>query len=96
MTYEHLLAALAEFDLPLRASLQEIRERYRQLVRQYHPDSAVSDDPERICRINAAYAVLNDYLSQYPFDFSKQAFFERYPEERVREQFYGKDLWKSR
>ena len=96
ISYEDLQAALEEFGLPLRASFEEIRKRHRELVRRYHPDCGGSDDPERIMRINAAYAILTDYVSQYPFDFSRQAFYDRYPEERLREQFYGESLWKEK
>jgi curved DNA-binding protein CbpA len=96
ISYAELLAALEEFNLPQRASLRAIRERYRQLVRRYHPDCAQGDDPERIMRINSAYAILNDYIGQYQFDFSRQAFYDRYPEERLREQFYGENLWQGK
>lgn len=96
ISYEDLQAALREFKLPMRASLDQIRQRHRELVRRYHPDSGGSDDPERICRINAAYEILIEYISQYQFDFSRQAFYDRYPEERLREQFYGESLWKGK
>jgi len=96
ISYADLLAALEEFNLSQRASLRQIRERHRELVRRYHPDCGQGDDPERIIRINAAYAILNDYISQYQFDFSRQAFYDRYPEERLREQFYGENLWQGK
>jgi len=93
MTYEDLLAALAEFDLPEKVTLKKIRARHRQLVRRYHPDKGASPDNEKIRRINAAYKILNEYVSQYNFDFSKEVFFDHYPEERLREQFYDVGLW---
>ena len=93
MTYEDLIAALAEFDLPQQVTLKKIRDRHRQLVRQYHPDRGAASDNDKIRRINAAYKVLNEYLSDYRFDFSKETFFEKYPEERLQDQFYGVGLW---
>ena len=39
MTYKDLTAALAEFDLPQQVTLKKVRERHRQLVRRYHPDT---------------------------------------------------------
>ena len=96
MTYEDLLAALEEFDLPSRATLQEIRERHRTLVRQHHPDRTATADTERISRINAAYAVLTAYISEYRFDFSRVTFLEQYPEERLKEQFSDVGLWGGR
>ncbi len=93
MTYEDLMAALAEFDLPQQVTLKKIRDRHRQLVRQYHPDKGAAPDNNKIRRINAAYKILNEYVNDYRFDFSKGAFWEQYPEERLQEQFYGVGLW---
>ncbi len=93
MSYADLIAALEEFNLPQRATIRLIRADQLEMVRRYHPDCGVEDNPERIMRINAAYAILSDYVSQYQFDFSRQAFYDRYPEERLREQFYGENVW---
>ncbi len=93
MTYEDLMAALTEFDLPDQATLKKIRERHRTLVRQHHPDQGADPDNEKIRRINAAYKILNDYISDYRFDFSRETFWRQYPEERLQEQFYGVGLW---
>jgi len=93
MTYDDLMTALAEFDLPLQVTLKKIRARHRQLVRRYHPDRGADPDNEKIRRINAAYKVLNEYIGDYRFDFSRETFFSQYPEERLREQFYDVGLW---
>lgn len=75
MTYEELMAALTEFDLPAQVTLKKIRERHRQLVRRYHPDKGVQTDIDKIKRINAAYKILNEYIKHYRFDFSEETFF---------------------
>ena len=93
MTFEELQFALEEFDLPAQTTWKKIRERHRQLVRLYHPDKGESVDSERIRRINAAYKILNLYVGDYRFDFSKAQFLEQYPEERLREQFWSEKLW---
>lgn len=93
MTYEDLQEALVELDLPPQATLQLIRERHRQLVREHHPDRGGAAGNEKIRRINAAYRVINDYLSRYRFDFSRKTFMELYPEEKLRRQFYDVGLW---
>lgn len=93
MTYQELQEALAEFDLPERTSLRQLKGRHRQLVRRYHPDKGVESDPEKIRRINAAYQVLRKYCNDYQFDFSRQEFLEQFPEERLREQFAHDSLW---
>lgn len=93
MVHEDLLAALAEFDLPLRVSWKKIRERHRQLVRRYHPDRGQQVDADRIRRINAAYRTLRDYVGDYSFDCSREEFLQQYPEERLREQFWHDKPW---
>ncbi len=93
MTFEELQSALDEFDLPARVSLKKIRARHRQLVRRYHPDRGAQADKERIRRINAAYKVINEYLSDYHFNFSREEFFQQNPEERLREQFWSERPW---
>ncbi|MDX2478999.1 MAG: J domain-containing protein [Desulfuromusa sp.] len=93
MTYEDLMTALTEFDLPQQVTLKKVRERHRQLVRRYHPDIGADAGNDKIRRINAAYKILNEYISDYRFDFSRETFLGQYPEERVREQFYDVGLW---
>jgi hypothetical protein len=93
MIYEDLQAALTEFDLPPSTTWKKIRERHRQLVRQYHPDKGEHVDGEKIRRINAAYKILSEYVGDYCFDFSREQFLEQYPEERLREQFWSDKPW---
>lgn len=93
MTYEELQFALEEFDLSAQTTWKKIRERHRLLVRRYHPDKGVQVDEDKIRRINAAYKILNEYVGDYLFDFSKEQFLEQYPAERLREQFWSEKLW---
>ena len=47
----------------------EIKQAYRRLVKQFHPDSNQADgDPERIIRINAAYEILKDTANRRSYD----------------------------
>lgn len=96
MTYEELQTARAELDLPEQVTLKKLRQRHRELVRRYHPDRGAAGDNDRIRRINAAYKLLNQYIADYRFDFSRETFRQQYPEERLREQFYDVDLWGGR
>lgn len=93
MTYEELQFALEEFDLSVQTTWKKIRERHRQLVRRYHPDKGEQVDEDKIRRINAAYKILNEYVGDYRFDFSREQFFDQYPEERFKEQFWSEKLW---
>jgi preprotein translocase subunit Sec63 len=48
--------ALAVLGLPLNASPDQIKRRYRKLAKRYHPDCG--GDPKQMQRIIAAYEVL--------------------------------------
>lgn len=55
--------------VPARASHQEIRHAYRQLVRQYHPDAnRPTADRERFIQVQEAYEVLSDRRRRRAYD----------------------------
>ena len=76
-----------------RATLQDIKSRHRELVKQYHPDTGDTTDPASIRQINAAYRIVTEYVSGYRFSFSEEEFCEQNPEERIRRQFMDDPLW---
>jgi DnaJ-class molecular chaperone len=87
MTYAELQEALRILELGERATMKEIKARHRALVKRYHPDAGSTAEPEVIRQINAAYRILQDYLSEYRFSFAESEFYEQNPEERFRQQF---------
>jgi len=93
MTYAELCEALEVFGLSGRATLKQIKQRHRELVRAHHPDHHDATDDEQITAINAAYAVLSAYCLSYRFDFSREEFLEQNPEERLRSQFASDPVW---
>ncbi len=70
------------------ASVEEIKQRWRELAREHHPDRAGSDGVERdrlttrMARINAAYDVLSDPVRRARYDATPHARRERYAEGR--------------
>ncbi|GFO59520.1 molecular chaperone DnaJ [Geomonas silvestris] len=95
MTFKELCLAREVFGLSERATLKEVKTRHRELVKLHHPDAG-GGDPAQIRRINTAYQVLTDYLTQYSFSFSEAEFYEQNPEERLRRQFMDESLWGGR
>jgi curved DNA-binding protein CbpA len=91
MNYNELLKAQKMLGLGERASLSQIKERYRELARQHHPDAG--GESEAMQEINAAYALLLSYLADYRFSFAEEEFYEQQPEERLRRQFGDDPLW---
>jgi DnaJ-class molecular chaperone len=96
MTYKELSLAREVFGLGERATLKEVKSRHRHLVKLHHPDTGHADNPEQIRRINLAYQVLLDYLTQYSFSFSEAEFYEQNPDERLRRQFMDEAQWGGR
>ncbi len=96
MTFEELDAARRRLELPPRASLAEIRARYRALVKQHHPDRAGGVEDDAIRAINQAYRALRAYCDGYVFDFGREEFLEQNPEERLRAQFADDPVWGGR
>ncbi len=93
MDYAELQAALKAFGLGERATLKEIKDRHRELVKRYHPDGGEVGDHQAIQEVNAAYGVLRDYIAGYRFSFAEAEFYEQCPEERLRHQFGDDPLW---
>jgi hypothetical protein len=93
MTFEELRQARCLFGLPERATLREIKARYRELARRHHPDRVAGEDAEPMRRINAAYRLLLEYCGSYRFCFAEAEFFEQNPDERLRRQFAQDPVW---
>jgi curved DNA-binding protein CbpA len=92
MDYSELRQAQELLGLGERASLKEIKERYRELARQHHPDAG-GEENQVMQGINAAYALLLAYVEAYRFSFAEDEFYEQQPEERLRRQFDDDPLW---
>ena len=92
MEYKELRQAQKLLGLGERASLKEIKDRYRKLARQHHPDAG-GVESQAIQEINAAYALLIAYVQDYRFCFTEEEFYEQQPEERLRRQFDDDPLW---
>lgn len=64
--------AVMVLSLPDRASLNEIHARYRDLVREWHPDVSMHDphqSHEMFIRVREAYMVLAGYCMNYRISF---------------------------
>lgn len=93
MTHEKLRSAIRIFGLGERATLEEIKARYRELAKRHHPDGGVSDDAGEIYRVIEANRVIMEYVDSYRYCFSEREYLDQYPEERLRRQFMADPLW---
>ncbi|NLC27418.1 MAG: DnaJ domain-containing protein [Campylobacteraceae bacterium] len=85
LTREEIERALATLELPVLVSLKEVRARYRQLAKRYHPD--ISNEKQTMQNINASYALLKEYMERYKFSFSEEEIAKQFPEENHAARF---------
>jgi curved DNA-binding protein CbpA len=58
-------------EVPMSASLEQIKQSYRRLVRLYHPDINKGSEDIRIKQLNEAYAVLSDPMKRTAYDIER-------------------------
>ncbi len=93
MTFADLQEARSILGLGEHATLREIKTRHRELVKRFHPDTGITSDSAMIRRINAAYRVVQDYITGYQFSFAEGEFYKQHPDERIRQQFVNDPIW---
>lgn len=93
MDYRDLKAALEIFGITERATLEQIKQRHRALVKQHHPDRTDNTNTEFMLKINAAYELLTAYCESYRYCFTEEEFLEQVPAERLRRQFGWDPMW---
>ena len=83
-----------QLDVPPEASARQIKEAYRRLAFEFHPDRNADDSgaAEKMKAINEAYAVLSNPEKRRQYD----AMYQRYGEganERFRQSFSEQDIF---
>ncbi len=61
--------ALLFMDLAPFVTFGEIKKRYRELSKKYHPD--FGGDKDKMDKLNNAYNLLKEYIENYRFTFGK-------------------------
>jgi len=78
--------ALKVLNLPAFVSFKEIKQRYRNLSKKFHPDLQ-SEEKHKMQEINEAYFVLKSYIEDYRFTFSKEEILKQFPQEQHASKF---------
>jgi DnaJ-class molecular chaperone len=96
--YAEITWARKVLGLPEEVTREQIRRSYRDLIKQWHPDSCSEENAER-CKemaasINSAYKILSAYCDQYKISFSEEEVTKYLSEDEWWFRRFGKDpLW---
>lgn len=88
-TFEEIEEARRMLSLPESASMREIKQAYRKMSFQYHPDRRENgqESEEVMKRINWAYKLVMDYCRRYKYTFREEDVDRAYPEEWNRKRY---------
>ncbi len=70
--------ALEILELPHFVTFKEIKTKYRELSKKYHPDIYKGDD--KMSGINWAYEILKEYIENFRYTFDEEEIQKQYPE----------------
>ena len=83
--FEMINISLKTMGLPAFISMRELKERYRLLANQNHPD--LNGSQEKMAEINDAYNLLKEYMYSYKFSFSKDEINRQFPQDEYVSRF---------
>ena len=82
---ETIHKALEILGLPVLITKDDIKRRYIQLAKRFHPDRG--GDPKKMEEINWAYEILNSYIDGFRYSFDEDEIKRRFPDGKFHEQF---------
>lgn len=78
VTYNDFEKAVKLFKLIGLENRADLKKKYLELSKKYHPDMP-DGDIEKFQQINKAYKILDKYVEKYKFSFSKEEFARQHP-----------------
>ncbi|MFH0785953.1 MAG: J domain-containing protein [Pseudomonadota bacterium] len=88
--YQDIIEAKELLNLPDRASMEEIKSNFKNLINKWHPDKCKEDHEkcnEMTTKIIAAYKIVITYCNHYKYSFA---------EEEVRTYLSAEEWWNER
>jgi DnaJ-class molecular chaperone len=86
-TFEQLIKAKTLLGLRETSTLKEIKHKYKNLMKKWHPDKH-KDDPDKATKmsmkINEAYEIVLEYCNNYEYSFD---------EEKIKKSYYTPQEW---
>jgi len=78
MKYKEFEKAVDTLQFCTKVTYSDMKIRYRELSKLYHPDMP-NGDAKKFDEITKAYKLLKTYMKEYKFSFSEEEFKEQYP-----------------
>jgi len=78
MDYKEFEEAVESMQFCTKVSYADLKSRYREFSKIYHPD-VNGGDAKRFDEITKAYKLLKNYMQEYRFSFNKEEFKDQYP-----------------
>ncbi|MCE5329962.1 DnaJ domain-containing protein [bacterium] len=77
ITFKDIDNARKVLDVPDVVSIEDIKEKHRKLIFEYHPDryqnsKDMAKYKEKIKEINNSYKIIMNYRNRYPVSFGKE------------------------
>ncbi len=95
--YEEIEKAVNVLDLPEKATIKQIKGRYRKLIAKWHPDKCKEDSKkckEMSQKIIEAYKIIMNYCNNFEYSFRKEDIKKEMEyEELWAEQFGNDPIW---
>lgn len=77
--------ALKVMELSRFINLRELKKRYKELANLHHPD--FGGDEEKMVKINEAFKILKDYMTNFRFTFTKEEIYKQFPQDAHADKF---------
>jgi DnaJ-class molecular chaperone len=78
MTYNEFEKAVEVMQLCTKVTQEDLKARYKELSKLYHPDMPTGD-AKKFDELAHAYRLLKTYMQEYKFSFTKEEFSEQHP-----------------
>lgn len=78
--------ALEVLGLPTMVTRKEVKKRYRELARRYHPDRP-GGDTEKMAEVQRAYELLETYMEHFRYRFDEEEIARQLPERAHKERY---------
>ena len=91
-TYEDIHNAAETLGLIGIENADKIKKKYLKLSKIHHPDMPEGDE-KKFQEINKAYKLLDKYIKEFRFTFSKDEFYDQYPHAK---EYSGDLMWGKR